>query len=135
VFGSLMSRGYGTADASKVRALLDLISAGSLSHGGLLPLLAHQLGGAGAVARCDNTDSHGGEMGMEDVSPRTLVREHSSEYRGQTDTITAEERAEWLIEYVIRHQGEALTELLRKAVEQFVAAEASAYERGRKDAL
>jgi len=72
---------------------------------------------------------------MQEVSPRTLVRERSSEYGGQTDTITAEERAEWLIEYAIRHQGEGIIELLRKAVEQFVAAEASAYERGRKDAL
>jgi hypothetical protein len=72
---------------------------------------------------------------MDEVSPRNLVRERSSDYGGQTDTITAEERAEWLIEYVIRHQGEGLIELLRKAVEQFVAAEASAYGRGRKDAL
>jgi hypothetical protein len=72
---------------------------------------------------------------MEGVSPSTLARERSIEYERQTDTITAEERAEWLIEYVIRHQSEGLTQLLRKAVEQFVAAEASAYERGRKDAL
>ena len=72
---------------------------------------------------------------MEGVSPRTLVGERPSEYGGHTDVITAEERAEWLIQYILLHQGEGLTELLRKAVGQFVAAEASAYERGRNDAL
>jgi hypothetical protein len=72
---------------------------------------------------------------MEAFLPKTPMRESSSEYTGQTDTITAEERAEWLVEYIILHQCETRTQLLRRAVEQFVAAEASAYERGRKDAL
>jgi hypothetical protein len=56
------------------------------------------------------------------------------ELSGQTSNITAEERAEWLIDYVILHRGEGRSHLLRRAVEQFVAAEVSAYERGRRDA-
>ena len=50
----------------------------------------------------------------------------------QADAITAEERAEWLIDYVLSHQDEERTELLRRAVDQFLAAEATAYERGRR---
>jgi hypothetical protein len=70
---------------------------------------------------------------MEAFPQKTLVGERSGEY--QTDAVTADERAEWLVEYIILHQCEGRTQLLRRAVEQFVAAEASAYERGRKDAL
>ncbi len=53
------------------------------------------------------------------------------DYR-DADTITAEERAEWLIEYVLLHQGEGKRDLIRRAVDQFLAAEAVAYERGRR---
>ena len=52
------------------------------------------------------------------------------DYR-EADAIPAEERAEWLIDYILLHQGEGRGELIRKAVGQFLAAEAVAYERGR----
>jgi hypothetical protein len=49
--------------------------------------------------------------------------------------ITAEERAEWLIDYLTLHRGEGRNHLLRRAVEQITAAEAEAYERGWNDAV
>ena len=49
--------------------------------------------------------------------------------------ISAEERAEWLIDYITLHQGEARSHLLRRAVAQITAAEAEAYERGWNDAV
>lgn len=48
------------------------------------------------------------------------------------DAITAEERAEWLIDYILSHQGEGRIDLIRRAVDQFLEAEAVAYERGRQ---
>jgi hypothetical protein len=48
------------------------------------------------------------------------------------DAITAEERAEWLIDYILLHQGEGRGDLIRRAVEQFSEAEAVAFERGRR---
>jgi truncated hemoglobin YjbI len=48
------------------------------------------------------------------------------------DAITAEERAEWLIDYVLSHQDKERTELIRRAVDQFLAAEAATYERRRR---
>jgi hypothetical protein len=44
--------------------------------------------------------------------------------------ITAEERAEWLIDYILLHQREERSQLLRTAVQQITAAEAQAYESG-----
>jgi hypothetical protein len=49
----------------------------------------------------------------------------------EADTITADERAEWLIDYILAHPGEERTSLVRRSVGQFLAAEAAAYERGR----
>jgi len=50
----------------------------------------------------------------------------------EADAIPAEERAEWLIDYILLHQGEGRRGLIRRAVEQFLAAEAVAYARGRR---
>lgn len=50
----------------------------------------------------------------------------------EADAITAEERAEWLIGYILLHQGEGRGDLIRRAVDQILAAEAVAYERGRR---
>jgi len=50
----------------------------------------------------------------------------------EADAIPAEERAEWLIDYVLLHQGEGRRNLIRRAVDQFLAAEFVAYERGRR---
>lgn len=61
------------------------------------------------------------------ISEGVLLRDHL-----EVDGITAEERAEWLIDYVISHQDDGRTELIRKAVAQFLAAETVAYERGRR---
>lgn len=62
------------------------------------------------------------------------VSEPAEEYRERGNSITVEERAEWLIDYVILHRDEGRNHLLRRVVEQFIAAEISAYERGRRDA-
>jgi len=51
--------------------------------------------------------------------------------RRDADAIPAEERAEWLIDYILLHQGEGRRTLIRRAVDQFLDAEAVAYERGR----
>jgi DNA polymerase III delta prime subunit len=48
------------------------------------------------------------------------------------DAIPAEERAEWLIDYILLHQGDERGDLIRRAVDQFLEAEAVAYERGRR---
>jgi hypothetical protein len=48
------------------------------------------------------------------------------------DAIPAEERAEWLIDYILSHQGDERGDLIRRAVDQFLEAEAVAYERGRR---
>jgi hypothetical protein len=50
----------------------------------------------------------------------------------EADAVTAEERAEWLVDYVLSHQDQERTELIRRTVDQFLAAEAAAYERGRR---
>ena len=50
----------------------------------------------------------------------------------EADAITADERAEWLIDYVLSHPGEERTSLVRRSVGQFLAAEAAGYERGRR---
>jgi hypothetical protein len=47
--------------------------------------------------------------------------------------ITADERAQWLVDYVVLHQGDDRSHLLRRAVEQITAAEANAYARGWRD--
>jgi hypothetical protein len=52
--------------------------------------------------------------------------------RHDADAIPAEDRAEWLIDYILLHQGEGRENLIRRAVEQFLEAEAVAYERGRR---
>jgi hypothetical protein len=52
----------------------------------------------------------------------------------ETDVITADERAEWLIDYILSHPGEERTSLVRRSVGQFLAAEAAAYEKGRREA-
>jgi hypothetical protein len=54
------------------------------------------------------------------------------EHREVDDAVTAEERAEWLIDYILLHQGEGRIDLIRRAVDQFLEAEAVAYERGRR---
>lgn len=54
---------------------------------------------------------------------------------GAANVITAEERAEWLIDYIVLHQGEGRCHLLRRAVEQIAAAEGQAYARGWSDAV
>ena len=46
------------------------------------------------------------------------------------DAITAEERAEWLIDYILLHQREDRTQLLRVIVQQINAAEAQGYDFG-----
>jgi hypothetical protein len=53
------------------------------------------------------------------------------DHREADDAITAEERAEWLIDYILLHQGERRIDLIRRAVDQFLEAEAVAYEKGR----
>ena len=67
-----------------------------------------------------------GELGFE-IPDSVRLQEHQA-----ADAITAEERAEWLIDYVLSHQDEERTELFRRAVDQFLTAEAAAYERGRR---
>jgi len=52
----------------------------------------------------------------------------------EADLITADERAEWLINYILLHQTEDRTKLIRRAIDQFLAAEAVAYMRGRRAA-
>ena len=69
-----------------------------------------------------------------EASGSETVSECSGDHAGQADSVTAEERAQWLIDYIILHQGEERTQLLRRAVEQFVAVEASAFERGQRAA-
>jgi Uri superfamily endonuclease len=71
---------------------------------------------------------------MEASGSETTVSERSSDHSGQTDSVTAEERAQWLIDYIILHQSEERAHLLRRAVEQFVAVETSAFERGQRAA-
>lgn len=44
--------------------------------------------------------------------------------------ISAEERAEWLIDYILLHQREDRTQLLRITVQQINAAEAQGYDLG-----
>lgn len=50
----------------------------------------------------------------------------------EADIITADERAEWLIDYILSHPGEERTSLVRRCVSQFLVAEAAAYEDGRR---
>ncbi len=52
--------------------------------------------------------------------------------RREADAISAEERAEWLIDFILLHQGDGRLDLIRRAVEQFLAAEAAGFERGRR---
>jgi hypothetical protein len=86
---------------------------------------------AQGVHFCDNTDSVGGycEMwGLQfGISDSLRLRDSL-----EADGITAEERAEWLVGYILLHQGEERRDLLRRAVDQFLAAEAFAFERGRR---
>ena len=65
-----------------------------------------------------------GELGF-GISDSAGLQDHRED-----DAITAEERAEWLIDYILLHQSEGRINLIRRAVGQFVEAEAAAYERG-----
>lgn len=56
---------------------------------------------------------------------------HSSALR---KPLIADERAEWLNDYILSHPGEERTSLVRRSVGQFLAAEAAAYEEGRRAA-
>jgi len=63
------------------------------------------------------------ELGFE-IPDSVRLQEHQA-----ADAITAEERAEWLIDYVLSHQGQERTELIRRALDQFLAAETAARQR------
>jgi hypothetical protein len=67
-----------------------------------------------------------GDLGF-GISDSVRLQDHRD-----ADAIPAEERAEWLIDYILLHQGEGRRTLIRRAVDQFLEAEAVAYERGRR---
>jgi DNA polymerase III delta prime subunit len=67
-----------------------------------------------------------GDLGF-GISDSVRLQDHRD-----ADAIPAEERAEWLIDYILLHQGDERGDLIRRAVDQFLEAEAVAYERGRR---
>jgi DNA polymerase III delta prime subunit len=68
-------------------------------------------------------------MGAPGFETPENVRPHDGR---AADAVTAEERAEWLIDFILLHKSDERLDLIRRAVEQFLAAEAVGYERGRR---